>query len=283
MDLINSKSLIVEEVNKIIESYQSNEKKHTQEMILFTKEVERLNQFNQKLLNEIREKDKIITTHEKTIHDYSIMINELQEKTIKELNEKEKFDMLKAQDKEIHNRDEEIRSLKKKIENLENSNTCDSNIEQVDNRWKDDPKNSYLDDLEKVKVAIKGYSKHTCFDNVTERDVGISSIGINGWYHDTIGDKVGSTLVEKMKEITKVQEEDIGEDIEEEVKEISEDKLEDESSEDELEVEIIKHYKKEYYIKTNEKDPQYIYAIDDGDIGDKVGEISGKKKIFYKK
>ena len=30
------------------------------------KEVERLNQFNQKLLNEIREKDKIITTHEKT-------------------------------------------------------------------------------------------------------------------------------------------------------------------------------------------------------------------------
>ena len=283
MDLINSKSLIVEEVNKIIESYQSNEKKHTQEMILFTKEVERLNQFNQKLLNEIREKDKIITTHEKTIHDYSIMINELQEKTIKELNEKEKFDMLKAQDKEIHNRDEEIKSLKKKIENLENSNTCDSNIEQVDNRWKDDPKNSYLDDLEKVKVAIKGYSKHTCFDNVTERDVGISSIGINGWYHDTIGNEVGSTLVEKMKEITKVQEEDIGEDIEEEVKEISEDKLEDESSEDELEVEIIKHYKKEYYIKTNEKDPQYIYAIDDGDIGDKVGEISGKKKIFYKK
>ena len=85
MDLINSKSLIVEEVNKIIESYQSNEKKHTQEIILFTKEVERLNQFNQKLLNEIREKDKIITTHEKTIHDYSIMINELQEKTIKEL------------------------------------------------------------------------------------------------------------------------------------------------------------------------------------------------------
>ena len=89
------------------------------------------------------------------------------------------------------------------------------------------------------------------------------------------------------EKVQKVQEEDIGEDIgediEEEVKEISEDKLEDESSEDELEVEIIKHYKKEYYIKTNEKDPQYIYAIDDGDIGDKVGEISGKKKIFYKK
>ena len=28
------------------------------------------------------------------------------------------------------------------------------------------------------------------------------------------------------------------------------------------------------------KNPQYIYAIDDGDIGDIVGELKGKKKSF---
>ena len=38
-----------------------------------------------------------------------------------------------------------------------------------------------------------------------------------------------------------------------------------------------------YFIKTNEKNPQYIYAIEDNDIGEKVGEMKGKKKIFYKK
>ena len=54
----------------------------------------------------------------------------------------------------------------------------------------------------------------------------------------------------------------------------------DETSDDELEVEIITHYKKDYYIKTNEKNPQYIYAIDDGDIGDIVGELKGKKKFY---
>ena len=53
-------------------------------MKLFTGEVERLNQFNNKLLSEIREKDKILSTQEKTIHDYSVMINELQEKSTKE-------------------------------------------------------------------------------------------------------------------------------------------------------------------------------------------------------
>ena len=53
-------------------------------MKLFTGEVERLNQFNNKLCSEIREKDKILSTQEKTVCDYSVMINELQEKSTKE-------------------------------------------------------------------------------------------------------------------------------------------------------------------------------------------------------
>ena len=53
------------------------------------------------------------------------------------------------------------------------------------------------------------------------------------------------------------------------------------SSEEGEEVEIITHYKKEYYIVVGEK-PQYIYAIEDGELGDKVGEIDNGKKVLYK-
>ena len=51
MDLVNSKNKIIDEINTIIESYQSIETSHSNEMKLFTGEVERLNQFNNKLKN----------------------------------------------------------------------------------------------------------------------------------------------------------------------------------------------------------------------------------------
>ena len=51
--------------------------------------------------------------------------------------------------------------------------------------------------------------------------------------------------------------------------------------EQETEVNIITHYKKEFYIVVNES-PQYIYAIDDNQLGEKVGEIINGKKKFYK-
>ena len=63
--------------------------------------------------------------------------------------------------------------------------------------------------------------------------------------------------------------------------EIPEEPVEEISEEESIDVEIITHYKKEYYIVTGEN-PQYIYQIDgDGGIGDKIGEVQGKKKVFY--
>ena len=228
------------------------------------------------------------------------MINKIQEDALKETTEKERFDMLKAQDKEIHLRDQEIKRLQKRVDELEkNSDSFQKKEGTIEcDKWKSFPQNSYLNDPEKVKVAIDGYNNHIKSNNATIEDVGRTSIGLNGWYEDTI--KLSKkTLVEKMKDIkdglTLSPDEEINEEINEEIKEekveedkVEEDKVEeggDEESEeeDELEVEIITHYKKDYFIKTNEKNPQYIYAIEDNDIGEKVGEMKGKKKIFYKK
>ena len=53
------------------------------------------------------------------------------------------------------------------------------------------------------------------------------------------------------------------------------------SEEEDMEVEVITYYKKEFYVIVNES-PQYIYTIEDGDLGEKVGEVKGGKKVFYK-
>ena len=55
--------------------------------------------------------------------------------------------------------------------------------------------------------------------------------------------------------------------------------VEEESDDDGIEVQIVTHYKKEYYIIVGET-PQYIYAIDDGDLGEKVGEMKKNKRSF---
>ena len=71
------------------------------------------------LLSEVSEKDKLLIINEKKMVDYEHMINKIQEDALKEITEKERFDMLKKQDKEIHDRDIEIKRLQKKVELLE--------------------------------------------------------------------------------------------------------------------------------------------------------------------
>jgi len=81
-----------------------------------------LNEANIKFLEEIKEKDKILGMNQKTICDYEKQINNLNE--IKE--EENKFTMLKAKDKEIHEQNKTIDSLKKEIITLKNMNILSS-------------------------------------------------------------------------------------------------------------------------------------------------------------
>ena len=73
-----------------------------------------LNESNKKLINEIKEKDKIITMNQKTICDYEKQINSFNE----EQEQSNKFDMVKAKDKEIHEQNKTIEILRKELDNL---------------------------------------------------------------------------------------------------------------------------------------------------------------------
>tara|TARA_Y100000389_G_scaffold158069_1_gene159381 strand:+ start:1616 stop:2719 length:1104 start_codon:yes stop_codon:yes gene_type:complete len=367
MDLITSKELIIEQVNKILHNYQENENNNFKKCQSLSNDIEITHQMNTKLMKEIEEKDKLLSLSEKKCYDYELMINKIQDDAIKELDEKTKYDMIRAKDKEIFNCENEIKRLQKMVDDLtEKFNEKENNTIKEEDTWKNNPINSIVDDEAKVAVAVQGYMKHTGLKTVTDKEVGQTSIGLDGWYNDTINQSKNKTLVDKMKEVSEEQEDEcihvtsdnfhaivpeyakknnldlndsgsiklamvkdkysfqlnvkdqgiyfkelrlnnelenpVVSEVVEEVDEVDEDKgetteelsdvdeihdegkdnKEESTDEEECTVTTIKHYGKEYYIVDGE-DPQYIYAIEDGELGDVKGVMKNGKKQMYKK
>lgn len=265
-DILESKEIILDQINIVFNECNRIKQDKNDELLKLVNECIELRECNKKLLFEVSEKDKLLIINEKKMIDYEHMINKIQEDALKEITEKERFDMLKKQDKEIHDRDIEIKRLQKKVELLEGklslldkSSDVDDTIEEVAEERNEnktlvermkDVKNQD-DNVEDVTEVVKNQD-----DNVEE--------GVTEVVEDVGGEP--TEVVENPDD--KIEGEDSGEETEE---------LSDEEGE---EVDIITHYKKQYYIIVNEK-PQYIYNIEDGGLGDKVGELNGKKKVFY--
>ena len=233
MEIIESREAILNTLDKMFKDYITINDQHSQEMKEIINKNTELDRLNKKLFNEISEKDKLLVINDKKMYDYEQMINKIQDEANKELTDKERFDMLRKQDKEIYERDLEINRLQRKVASLE----------------------------EEMKLTDKGNIDIRIQDMNTETEENNPQF---------IYDK--EDVVDKEEEV----ETDVV-DKEEEVE------TEDMSSEEEQETEvnIITHYKKEFYIVVNES-PQYIYAIDDNQLGEKVGEIINGKKKFYK-
>ena len=295
MDLIQSKEIILNEINKLFETYQIKEIDSSQKLNELNNDVTITHQMNQKLLKEIEEKDKLLLLNERKCYDYEVMINKIQDEANKELDEKTKHDMLRAKDTEIFNCTEEIKRLQKKVNELERKleEKLTPKKGQSDQYWLDNEMNSFHDDPEKVKLAIETYSKHVDRDDLTIMDIAQTSIGINGWYEEgkkslveRMKDSIQKeeNIEEKVEEVGEVEvEEKTGETTEEmsDVDEVSSKKSSSSEEEQELVASVIKHYGKEYYIIEGE-DPQYIYAIEDGELGEKKGEFKNGKKHMYK-
>ena len=240
--MLDSKEIILENIEVIFKEYFSIKENENETLLKLAEELKEVRQCNKKLTTEISEKDKLLIVNDRKMVDYEVMINKIQEDAMKEKTEKERFDMLKKQDKEIHERDIEIQRLQKKVDMLED--------------------------------------KLTLLDKTSSVD-------------DTIAEvKESGPLVQKMKEIQEKQEVDVessSEEAEVETKVVDNpderldegEETEELSEEEDAEVEIITYYKKDYYLVVNES-PQGIYMIEDGGLGNKVGEIKGGKKVFYK-
>jgi len=243
MEILDCKDIINEKINAILKAYQDVEKKHSHENNLFTEEVERLNKLNSRYSHELAEKDKLLTCKDKTIYDYENIIKGLHEKK----EEEGKFDMIRGQNQEIKNLNDELLKRGSEIKKLNGKINLLEQIEQK-NKSTVEMKVEEVDDLSVEKET------HSIEDEKEEDE------------------SVDDLSVEKETPV-----------IEDDKKEVEEEE-EEEEEEEALSVDIITHYKKTYYIIENEV-PQYIYNIDDDEeLGDKVGVIEKNgKKVFDKK
>lgn len=291
MEILDAKSIILENVNEIFKCYESHKNKYALEIKSLGSKITELQEFNKKLVDENSEKDKLLVVTEKKMVDYEDMINQIQEKANKELSEKERFTMLKAQDREIHQRDLEIKKLQSEVNKLR---------EEIDFLKRPKETNETTPEL-KLVDRMKDIMKE---DNNIEEEIEEKNSG--GWSPTPTPVIETDEVVEEKNtsdEDMVIDESEPEPEPEPEEKKINTPDLsniepepspdgsihsdenveeEEEEEEDAISVSVITHYKKEYYTIDGEK-PQYIYSIEDGDLGEKVGEIQGKKKIFYNK
>ncbi len=254
--MLDSKEIILENIEVIFKEYFSIKENENETLLKLAEELKEVRQCNKKLTTEISEKDKLLIVNDRKMVDYEVMINKIQEDAMKEKTEKERFDMLKKQDKEIHERDIEIQRLQKKVDMLEDKLTLLDKTSSVD------------DTIAEVKESGPLVQKMKEIQEKQEVDVESSS------EEAEVETKVVDNPDEEEEVETKVVDNpDERLDEGEETEELSE--------EEDAEVEIITYYKKDYYLVVNES-PQGIYMIEDGGLGNKVGEIKGGKKVFYK-
>ena len=288
--VIASKHLIIEQINSIIGFVQEDNKVKSNEIENLYSKIKKLNSDNKTLHNELMEKEKQIAISEKKMIDYEVMINHIQDKANEEIEEKEKFSMLRAKDKEIHQLNMIVQKMETEITHLKKMNEssqskCDKNIEM-------DIKSKSVCGFSPTSSPSPVYTKPESLDLNEETPVEETQVEETPVEETPVEEtQVEETPVEETPvEETPIEEIPCGRDssgrdpVEEtsvEETPVEETPVEEESDDDDgIEVQIVTHYKKEYYIIVGET-PQYIYAIDDGDLGEKVGEMKKNKKEFY--
>ena len=221
MESLYDKKLCAEKsINELLECLVNLETGDNNVIEELNKKNETINQMNKKLIKEIKEKDSHINIMQKTIDDNITDIDNLTKeigelKSVKE--EGNKFDMLKAKDKEISNLNKEIVSLKKE---LEQANSKISLLESDENNV----------DCEVIEEP-----------------------------------EPEPTPVEEEPEPTPVEDDD-----------------EEESSDEDVPKFVTKKIKGVVYAIEKDNPNSKIYELlEDGDVGEVVGEIKGKKKIIY--
>ena len=283
--MLDSKEIILTNINTLFTEYNKIREGDNEKLSKLVDEVRELGDCNKKLLSEISEKDKLLIVNDRKMNDYESMINQIQEDAMKEKTEKERFDMLKKQDKEIYERDIEIQRLQKKVDMLEGKLTLldeksDVNDNIVEVRDEGTGEGTLVQKMKNIQEKQQDESEEEVETEVVDNPEEVETEVVdNPEEVETETEEVETDVVENPDEeietpvVENPDDKEEGIDDGEETEELSE--------EEEAEVEIITYYKKEYYLVVNE-DPQGIYMIENGGLGNKVGEVKGGKKVFYK-
>ena len=76
MDILDSKEIILKNINIIYDEYNRNKEHNNSERMRLIEETNEVLECNKRLISEISEKDKLLVVNEKKMCDYEVMINQ---------------------------------------------------------------------------------------------------------------------------------------------------------------------------------------------------------------
>ena len=251
MDIINKKNAVTQSVNELLKSLNDIDTESNSVADELNKKNEMMNQMNKKLISEISDKDKLINVQQKSICDYEKQITSFI--PVKE-EEENKFGMVKAQAKEITNLTQTITSLRKELEQV------NSKLEVLSSN--DNNVSCEIIDLVEEEVKVEEVKVEEVERYILERaEVEVEVEKVKVEEEEVIVNKVEDEVV-----VNKVEEEVVDS---------------DESVDIEYVTKKIKNVR--YFVEKGNPNSKIYSILDDGDVGDIVGEIKDGKKKIYKK
>jgi len=248
MDIYTLKNELTNKLQHIVDEYSRKDEVNLQKICEIDLQL-RTNINTIKSQNEhISELTKKNQQLEKTTHDYSTLINDLQEKilVLEEVKQQEdRFDIVRVQANDIHQKDLEIerlnKLLQKKTEDKKKTETQTIDV--------------LIQSVEQKSTSLKSEVE------VVPEETDVKEV-----------------IPEDVKEVVP---EDVKEVIPEDVKEVV---PEEDSDDDEgEEVETIMYKKKEYYCIIGESEKNVYEILEDDELGPVFGkwkDVKGKKRVY---
>ena len=279
MDICEKKNNIINLIQDVfIEYNRMNETKiqskcendlEMKNMISTIRDLEK-SEINKIKINQNLENENI--SLKKQIHEYEIMINNLQSKleiAVEEEEENNKFDMVRIQAKEITLKDREIERLNRLIINLKNDDNKINDNKINDNKIDDNKINDVFNKVSNKNDIIKILDIN---DNESNNNDNDNDNELNNNNNDNDNDN-------ELNNKDKDNDNDNDNDNELNNKDKDNDKDNDNDNELNNKILTLTFRKKKYYIRENEN-PQYIYNIKDnkGDKKRNLGDVVGERK-----
>ena len=282
MDLLNLKSNTIENINSLFELYFKKEKELNNDNQEYHIKIKSLTDINDKMINEISEKDKIIIIKEKTIYDYEQEINRLSNIREEEENSKERGSMIVTLNKTISDHEKTISSYSKQIEILKNKNKVLEDLKKLNSTLND----SNNESIKIEEVINDNHNEEDCkkeeekiLNDVIEKSIEDAphsnadddqiAAGLNeGEYTQEVEDKIS----EKENDSKEVVDKEVNKEVVD--KEVNKEEINSEEEDENIlpPCYIVFEYKgKQYCVKDIENASKYYELSDTLEIGKPVG------------
>lgn len=243
---------------------------------------------------------------EKTNHDYSTLINDLQEKilVLEEVKQQEdRFDIVRVQANEIHQKDLEIERLNKLLQKKSDNKSCGNKtidvliqsveLKSTEIKKKEEEKEWTLLTTKNAHSLIEDFCKKNDInpkDSNLEKKMcqsGYSFCDLTSEQQIEIIDDIVLANQDIFGKLTESEENIIQDRIDKKIEEGSyinknETDNNNEDLEEDIEVDTIIYKKKEYYYIVGEKEKHVYEILEDDELGPVFGkwkDVKGKKRV----